>query len=422
MQTHQAQALKETVPAPDEDLLSQAETLFSAGMINYLKRNGLDIIEADSAGCFIKDIHGRRFLDCYSAASTYNLGRRNHRLTAALKAAAQATDGGNFVLISQEKAALSSSLAAFVSGKLDCVLFTVVRGEAMDAACKLARGYTGRSGLVSAAGGWYGHTGFAMGLSQRVDVHRYGRLIPDQAIVAFGDLDAAREAIGPDTAAFIIEPIQVENGCRRADGRYLAEIKALCERHGALLIYDETQTGFGRSGVKFVKDHLGVEPDILLFGEAITAGLFPMTGMVFTTAVKSFFDQHPLIHLCTFGGHDVGCRVALETLDLYRELRPWEDAHKNGAILSDHLNAQQIAYPHLVRGTQGVGLVQAITFNDEDLARAFCLQAKESGFLAVQGQVARDSVVLRPPLTISSEELSLLLEMISRAMEAMNPG
>lgn len=420
MLSHQTQAETTAPSTPQDDLFSQAERFFPSGMLNDLRRRGLDIIEAESQGAYIEDIHGRRFLDAYTAASTHNLGHRHHRLTAALRKAARATDGGNFILISEEKAVLASSLADFVPGDLDCLLFTVVRGEAVDAACKLARGYTGKTGLVTVDGGWYGHTGFALGLSDRGDKARYGRLIPDRATVAHGDLDAARAAIGPDTAAFIIEPMQVENGCRRAEDAYLREVKTLCRKNGALLIFDETQTGFGRTGRRFAKEAAGVEPDILLFGEAVTAGLFPMTGMLFTRAVKSFFDQHPLIHLCTFGGHDVGCRVAIEALALYRELHPWKDAAYKGARLCDCLSAQWAAYPHLIAGISGAGMAQALSFKDESLARAFCVQARACGLLAVQGLVAPESVVLRPPLTLSEEALAHLMEMISETMAALN--
>ncbi len=318
------------------DLYDAAKSLFSEGMVEYLTNNGLDIIEEQGEGVYIYDINGDQYFDCYS---------------------------GNFILVSQEKATLANKLSKFVSGDLSCVLYTVVRGEAMDAACKLARGYTEKTGLITVDGGWYGNTGFAVGLSESEDKNQYGRLIPDQTIVEFNNIKAAEEAINHNTAAFILEPVQVENGCRMVNKEYLKEVKDLCQRHGTLLIFDETQTGFGRTGRKFIKDDYGVNPDILLFGEAITAGMFPMTGMMFTPAVKSFFDQHPLIHLCTFGGHDVGCRVACKTIEIYEEKKPWVQAKKLGAILFNHLISTQQTHPDLIRRVNGKGLVSAITFN-----------------------------------------------------------
>jgi len=405
---------------PCEDLYEEAKSLFSEGLVKHLKARGLDVIESQSEGIYIVDMNGNSFIDCYSAASTCNLGRNNKTVLDSLKSAVQETDCGNFILVSEEKATLSSNLANFVSGDLSCVLFTVVRGEAMDAACKLARGYTGKTGLLSVDGGWYGHTGFAMGLSERIDNDQYGRLIPDQNIVEFNNIKAAKKAINNNTAAFILEPLQVENGCRLVNKDYLLELKAICEHYGTLLIFDETQTGFGRTGHKFAKDYFGVDPDIMLFGEAITAGLFPMTGMIFTPTVKSFFDKHPLIHLCTFGGHDVGCRVACKALDIYEQIRPWIQTNETGSLLLNHLSEIQRFYPNLIRSVSGMGLVNAITFTKEELAQLFCVTARNNGFIVVQGLVSRESVVFRPPLTITRNELNRLMELISSTMKSIS--
>jgi len=402
-----------------EDLYEEAKALFSEGLVEHLKAKGLDLIEGQSEGIYINDINGTRFIDCYSASSTYNLGRKNKTVVDSLKSTAKETDCGNFVLVSEEKADLSSKLASFVAGDLNCVLFTVVRGEAMDAACKLARGYTCKTELISVDGGWYGQTGFAMGLSERIDKDRYGRLIPSQTIVEFNNIEAAKKAINKNTAAFILEPVQVENGCRLVDKDYLLGVKEICKHYGALLIFDETQTGFGRTGHKFAKDYYNVNPDIMLFGEAITSGLFPMTGMVFTPIVKSFFDIHPLIHLCTFGGHDVGCRVACKTLEVYEQMRPWIQTNETGSVLLNHLSLIQRLYPDLIHSVSGLGLLNAVTFTKEDLAQLFCVTARNNGFIVVQGLVARESVIFRPPLTITHDEMSQLMELISSTMKSL---
>jgi len=416
----QTQIITDDSYMPREDLYEEAKSLFSEGLVEHLKAKGLDVIEEQSEGIYIKDINGTLFIDCYSASSTYNLGRKNKTVVDSLKSTVKETDCGNFVLVSEEKADLSSKLACFVDCDLNCVLFTVVRGEAMDAACKLARGYTCKTELISVDGGWYGQTGFAMGLSERIDKERYGRLIPDQTIVEFNNIEAAKKAINKNTAAFILELVQVENGCRLVDKDYLLELKEVCEHYGALLIFDETQTGFGRTGYKFAKDYYGVTPDIMLFGEAITTGMFPMTGMVFTPTVKSFFDIHPLIHLCTFGGHDVGCRVACKTLDVYEQMRPWIQANESGSVLLNHLSHIQSLYPDLIHSVSGLGLVNAITFTKEDLAQLFCVTARNQGFIVVQGIVARESVIFRPPLTITHDELNRLMELISSTMKSFN--
>lgn len=402
-----------------EELINEAKSLFSEGLVEELSSSGLDIIESHGDGIYLYDIDGNAFIDCYSAASTYNLGRRNTSAIEILKQSARETDHGNFVLISEEKATLANRLADFISGNLSCSLFTVVRGEAMDAACKLARGYTGKTELISVDGGWYGETGFAIGLSDRQDKEQFGTLIPGQSIVKFNSIEAARNAINHDTAAFILEPVQAESGCRKADTNYLRELKQLCEQFGALLIFDETQTGFGRTGYKFAKDYYGVEPDILVFGEAVTAGVFPMTGMAFTPEVKTFFDAHPLIHLCTFGGHDVGCRVAVHMLNHYSETRPWEQAQRSGKRLMTHLNSLLEQNQARIDSVGGMGLLVSMRFKNTDLARDFCVSARNNGLFVVQGAVAKESVVLRPPLTITDDEIDLLTKTIDTILKKM---
>lgn len=402
-----------------EELINEAKSIFSEGLIEQLHSSGMDIIESHAEGIYLYDIDGNAYIDCYSGASTYNLGRKNTSAIKVLKQSARETDHGNFVLISEEKATLANRLAGFISGNLSCSLFTVVRGEAMDAACKLARGYTGKTELISVDGGWYGDTGFALGLSDRSEKKQFGSLIPGQSIVEFNNIEAARNAINHDTAAFLLEPVQVENNCRKADSNYLRELKQLCDHFGTLLIFDETQTGFGRTGYKFSKDYYGVEPDILLFGEAITAGVFPMTGLAFTPKVKTFFDEHPLIHLCTFGGHDVGCKVAVHMLNTYSEKRPWEQTQKSGKRLMGYLNSFLGDNQEYIDSVGGMGLLISLRFRNTDLATAFCVSARNNGLFAVQGAVAKESVVLRPPLTITDEEIEMLAKVVKTALEKM---
>ncbi len=403
----------------EQSLLHQAKNLFSQSLVDNLTAAGHDIIETRSQGIYLFDINDKAYIDCYCGAGTYNLGRNCKKVQAELQNAVLNTDCGNFILISEEKADLASHLARFTGNDLSCCLFTVVRGEAMDAACKIARGHTGKKQLIAADGGWHGETGFALGLSRRPDKEQFGRLIPEQTIVEFNNIKEAEKAITHDTAAFILEPVQAENACCIADKEYLEAVRQLCSEHGALLIFDETQTGFGRTGHKFARDYSGVEPDILLFGEAVTSGVFPMTGLMFTPRVKSFFDLHPLIHLCTFGGHDVGCRVGVRALEVYTETRPWENAAKQGKTLLNHLTSLKNDHPDLMTRVNGLGLLISATFADEPLARSFCIHAKKNGFFVAQGLVDPKSVIFRPALTMTDEETGLLIQAVTAAVQAL---
>ena len=388
-----------------DKLFHEAAGVFSKGYVAKIKAEGLDIIEAGGSGSRLFDLSGHEYIDCFTSAATFNLGRGRDDLADALRQAARITDQGNFIAISEEKALLAEKLASFMPGKLECALFTVVRGEAMDAACKLARGYTGRPGIVTVDGGWYGHTGFSLSMSGTEDRKLFGPGIPEIQMVPFGDIEAARKAVSAKTAAVVLETIQAENGCRYAENEYYRQMRELCDRSGAMLIVDESQTGFGRTGKRFSFEYFGFEPDIVVLGEAITGGMFPMSAISFTHTLKSFFDHHPLIHLCTFGGHDVGCRVAVKALELYEYERPWENAKRLGDVLKIVL--QKIAAEHkdIIDDVRGEGLLLSITLKDDTTAQRFCVEARNCGMICTRGRVDRKSVVVRPVLTLTNKDV-----------------
>jgi acetylornithine/succinyldiaminopimelate/putrescine aminotransferase len=394
---------------------ADAAEVMAPGRLERLHAAGLDIMEGRREGPYIYDQHGTRYIDAISGAGTFNLGRRRPELVAELKLAVRETDQGNFPMISKEKAILAKTLADFVPGRLECVLFAVSRGEAFDAACKLARGHTGRPGLVTIAGGWYGHTGFALSMSERPDKDCYAPLIPDCTVIPAADAGAAKAAIGPGTAAFALELIQAENGCREMPREYVRAVADMCRQNGTMLIVDETQTNFGRSGSRFAYEAYGVEPDIVVIGEAMCGGMFPMAAAMMTPEVGSFMNIHPLIHLSTFGGSDIGCRVALRALELYAREHPWENAAMVGARLRDGL-ASLAGRPNLLfHKAAGRGLMVALEMENEVTALDFCAQLAKKGILTMPGMVAANTVVFRPPLNVTSSIVDTIIAGVADA-------
>jgi putrescine aminotransferase len=402
-----------------DDLFKQAERVFSKGLVEMIKENGHDFLEDRREGSSVYDISGKRYLDCYTSGGMFNLGRRNPLVAQRFKREMHTTDQGNFVMLSEEKALLARKIAEFVPGNLECVLFGVTRGESMEAACKLARGYTARPELISVDGGCYGETGFALTLSAREGKGQFGELIPDVKTIPFGDIEAARDALGTRTAALVMEPIQAENHCRQADEGYYAQIRTLCDQHGIKLIFDETQSGFGRTGRKFFFEHTGVVPDILIVGEAITSGMFPMTAMVFTPELKRFFDIHPLIHLCTFGGHDLGCRVALATIDEYERQTPWVNAERLGDKLLRDFLALKKKHPDIISSVSGKGLMVSLKMSSQETARVFCSKAGKGGLLVETGRVDPATILIRPSLLIGEDEAGEIVRIVSLTLTGM---
>ena len=386
--------------------------LINSSQVKKLRTIGHGFIEAKRAGAVVVDTDGNRYIDCDCSKGIFNLGRLNKEVAEAAKKAIWETDQGNFPMISREKAALAERIARFVPGKPDCSVFSVVRGEAFDFACKLSRGARSRAKLISPDGGWYGQTGFALSLSDRKDKKLFEPLVPETHIVPYGDLEGTTQAIRSEAAAFFIEPVQAENHCRMPTAEYIRGVAEICRQTGTALVFDETQTGMGRTGKKFAFEHYNIEPDILIIGESLGAGIFPIAATVFTQELNQFMNAHPLIHLSTFGGSDMGCSVAQEAIEVYEEKRPWENAAVAGKKLKSGIEKVIAKHKGVIFSVQGEGLLLSMDLKTAAKARAFCKNLAKAGVLASPGQVAQSSVVLRPALTISTRMINSILEAI----------
>ncbi len=400
----------------EESLFLEAESVFSKGLVDSIRARGHDFIEQGGDDSFLFDSQGNRYIDCLTSASTYNLGRNNEAIIDELQQASRQTDQGLFVTTSEEKVALAKSLSAFVPGPLNCMLMQVVRGEPFDGACKLARGYSGRSEIISLKGSWYGQTGFAVSLTERDDREDFGSSVPETRVV---DKDNLMSSINKNTAAVIVEPVQVESHCRLLGPGYLRELREVCDKHGALLIFDETQTGFGRTGSRFAFEAVGVNPDILILGEAITNGVFPMAGIMYTEALKTFFEGSVGLHISTFGGHDVGCRVACKAIAEYERVKPWDNASIMGDKLLEGLKAIVKDNPQIFESVQGIGLLTSLKLKTEKLALDFCVSAKEAGIIVMPALLDKKCVLFRPALTITDSEVDMVLRASMEAVKSL---
>lgn len=390
-----------------------------AEQFEKVKALGHAIIEARREGAYIYDPDGQKYIDCISSAGIFNLGRKPEKVAEALKTAVRKTDQGNFPMISIEKATLAKKLAEFTPGDLECTVYSVIRGESVDFACKLARGYTERKELVFVDGSCFGQTGFALSLSDHKGKGQYGRLIPEVTKMPFGDLDAAAKMITSKTAGVFIEPIQAENGCRKAETAYLKGLSDICKKNKALLIFDETQTGMGRCGAKFACEKMGIIPDILVIGEALGAGMFPIAATVFTRKLNTFLNAHPMIHLSTFGGSDIGCRTALAALNEYERLEPWENAETTGKSLRYGLSALMKENPGKIKSVQGEGLLIALTFHHESDSINFCREAALNGVIVTTGEISEKSVIFRPSLLISEKDVEDIIIASKQSLDAI---
>jgi len=405
------------------DTLEQFATFINPQKVRVLRAAGLDILEAERSGAWIHDADGRRFLDCFTSAGSFNVGRRNSRVVAAAHAALDTLDNGNFLLCSEPKARLAARLAEIAPGELSCTMFGCGGGEAIDFAIKLARGSSRRKHILSTIDGYHGHTGFALSAGGRASFRDpFEPLMPEFEQVPFGDLDALEAAIDERTAAVLLEPIQGEGGIIVPPTGYLAGARAACDRAGALLILDEIQTGLGRTGRWWASEHEGVVPDIMATAKSLGGSLVPISATIFTEELREFLIPNPFIHLSTFGGADLACAIALEVIDVIEQTGLVDHAATMGAKLLTGLEALAASYPQVIREVRGRGLMAGIQYAEDSLGPRMSFQLARHGVLAIYSGNEPSVMRLMPSLVIEEAELEFLLAALAGAIEDLLAG
>jgi putrescine aminotransferase len=228
----------------------------SSGKVRFFESAGIDFVLGRREGPYLWDITGeKRLIDCHCNGGVFNLGHRNPEVISTLVQSLQELDIGNHHLISEQRAALASGLAQLTPGEITYIVFGVGGGEAMDLAIKVARGYTGKPKVISAKGGYHGHTGLALAAGDEKYRAPFGPMAPGFIQVLFNDIEALEKAVDDETAAILLETIPATYGMPIPDEGFFPQVRELCDRKGILLIVDEVQTGLGRTGKLWGIEH-----------------------------------------------------------------------------------------------------------------------------------------------------------------------
>jgi acetylornithine/succinyldiaminopimelate/putrescine aminotransferase len=398
-------------------------TYLNPQKVRVMRTAGLDLVEGERSGAWVWDVDGRRFLDCFTSAGSFNVGRRHPKVVAAAKEALDHLDHGNFLLCSAQKARLAERLAELSPGNLTCTTFGTGGGEAVDFALKLARGATGRPRVVSTVNGYHGHTGFALSAGGR-DAFRepFEPLIPEFVFVPFGDADALRDAVDERTAAVILEPIQGEGGIVVPPDGYLTAAREACDSVGAKLIFDEIQTGMGRTGRWFASQHEGVVPDVMTVAKSLGGSLAAISATIYTEEMREFLIPHPFIHLSTFGGSDLACAIALATLEVIEEEGLVENAAAMGDRLLGGLAELAARHPDMIGETRGRGLMTGVKYREDSYGPRMSYQLSQRGVLAIYSGNEPSVMRLMPSLIVGPDEIDLLLTALDESINAVRAG
>ena len=289
----------------------------SSAKVAFFESAGIDFILGKRDGPFMWDAIGdKKLINCHCNGGVYNLGHRNPEIIETMKKSLEYLDIGNHHLISEPRAQLAAQLAELLPGNLQYTIFGVSGGEAIDLSIKIARGFTKQKKIISAIGGYHGHTGYALAAGDVKFSEPFGETAPGFVKIPFNDIPALELAIDDFTAAVIFETIPATLGLPIPDAHFYKQVRSLCDKHGALLIIDEIQTGFGRTGRLWGIEHFDVTPDILVLGKGMSGGIYPMSATCITKELESVFHKDPFAHISTFGGAEVGCSVALKVLHI----------------------------------------------------------------------------------------------------------
>lgn len=395
----------------------------SWGQVRYLRCAHLDVYERSrTGGTFIDAVSQERFYDCFSSAGCFNVGRGNPRIMETLSDALEDYDMGSHGLLSAAKIDFALKLASLCPGDLNKVILCASGADACAGAIKLAKGATARNDVITTNKAYHGHEGFSLSANGK-DYYKemFLPLMPGFHVVDFNDLEAVRRLAGNDIAAIVLEPVQGEGGIHVATRAYMTGLRRICDEHGIMLIFDEVQTGFGRTGTLWAMEHYGVIPDIMFTAKSISGGVYPNGAVVYreTQPLVGYVEANPLFHTSHGGGTDLGCVVSSAVLDYLVENRVWENAARAGARFKQGLTEIWKANPDCVKEVRGLGLMIGIEYKYEFIGALMADCLARQGVWAVFSGNAPQVMRFQIPITASPDEVEDLLKRIQAAVKAM---
>jgi putrescine aminotransferase len=395
---------------PTASVIERFARHVSSGKAEFFTQAGIDFIPGAREGVYLYDRTGdRRLINCHCNGGVYNLGHRHPRVIAALTTALERYDIGNSHLMSEPRALLAERLATLCPGDLNRVVFASGGGEAIDMALKLARGYTRRPRIISARGGYHGHTGLALAAGDEQYRAPFEPLAPGFVQVPFGDIDALDAAMTSDTAAVIFETIPATLGMVVPPAGFFPAMRRLCDQRGAVMIIDEVQSGLGRCGDVWAIDTYGVTPDILVTAKGLSGGIYPIAATVYRDHLDAFMRANPFIHVSTFGGAEVGCAVALEVLNILEEPSFLGHVRVMAGLFAVGLAGLQAKYPRLLCEVRQRGLMIGLKLADASCGPLMTVAGLQHGILTIYANNDTSVSQILPPLVIDADETAQVL-------------
>ncbi|MFC2948032.1 ornithine--oxo-acid transaminase [Virgibacillus sediminis] len=399
-----------TTASKTKDIIEQTSQF---GAQNY---HPLPIVISEAEGVWVKDPEGNKYMDMLSAYSAVNQGHRNPKIIEALKKQADRVTLTSRAFHNDQLGSFYQKVTE-LTGK-DIVLPMNTGAEAVETAVKTARRWAydrkgipeGQAEIIACEGNFHGRTMTAVSLSSDQDNKRgFGPMLPGIKVIPYGDINALKEAITPNTAGFLLEPIQGEAGIIIPPEGFLKEAYEVCKEENILFIADEIQAGLGRSGKMFACDWENVHPDMYILGKALGGGVMPISCVVADEDVLGVFN--PGSHGSTFGGNPLASAVAVAALEVIEDDKLADRSLELGNYFQNKL--KEIDNP-VIKEVRGKGLFVGVEL--EQPARPFCEKLKAEGLLCKE---THDTVIrFAPPLIITQEELDWAIGKIQQVLSS----
>ncbi len=366
-------------------------------------------------GSFLYDSNGKDYLDLISGVSVSNTGHRHPAVVTAVK---EQADRYMHLMVYGEvvqspQVRYAQKLASLLPPSLQSVYFVNSGSEAIEGALKLARRQTGRNEIIYFRNAYHGSTTGALSV-QGSELYRnaFRPLMPSTTMAEFNSTEAIG-LITKDTAAVLVEPVQAEAGVIQPEGSFLTDLRSACDRHGAMLIFDEVQTGFGRTGSLFSLYRYNVTPDILVLAKALGGGM-PLGAFIASREIMSSLAHDPVLgHITTFGGHPVCCAAGLASLEVIINENLAQKATQKEQLFRNELAGMPF------KEIRGEGLLLAVMPENKSIIPPLVAQAPAHGLMLDYFLFCDEAFRIAPPLTISPDEIHIACQRLKALYQAV---
>jgi putrescine aminotransferase len=395
------------------------------GFLQYRKSVSTDYtaVEWSDEGACFRDVNGKEFIDMLGGFGIYVTGHRHPKVMKAVREQLDRQAIHSQELIDPLRSYLAHLVALITPGDLQFAFLTNSGTESIEGCLKMAIATTGRHKFIGCIGGFHGKSLGSLGGTSKAFFREPFLPLLNWNHVPFGDAAALTMIMescdfsGDRVAAVVIEPIQGEGGINVAPPGYLATARELCDKYGAMLVFDEIQCGMGRSGKMFCCEHDGVAPDLMALGKGFGGGVMPIGACVGTPKTWQKYIENPFLHTTTFGGNPVCCAAAIATINVLLEEDLPRQAAQKGEYLLKHINDLAKRYAKALTLCRGRGLMLGMEFVSHDIGYAVAKNLFARNILISGTYINARVLRIEPPLVISQDQLDRFLTALEESLQ-----